>query len=57
MAARRNCKHQGFAYATEGNKKIKIVCDFEGKIHPKEYCRKCDQYIPRDTVETKKGGE
>ena len=46
MAARRSCKHQGFAFATQGNQKIKIICDWDGKIHPKEYCEKCERYEP-----------
>ena len=47
MAQRRNCIHQGFAYTKNGYKNIKIVCDYDGKIHPKEYCKQCKNYIPR----------
>ena len=48
MAARRNCIHQGFAYAKNGYKNIRIICDWDGKQHPKEYCKKCENYVPWD---------
>lgn len=47
MAARRNCKYQGFAIAKNGYKNIRIICDWTGKIHDKEYCKKCEYYEPR----------
>lgn len=53
MAARRNCIHQGFAYAKDGYKNIRIICDWDGKIRPKEYCKKCENYVPH--VKKEKG--
>lgn len=47
MALRRNCKHQGFAYARYGHKNVRIICDLDGEVHDKEYCKKCDMYAPR----------
>lgn len=47
MAARKNCKHQGFAYAKNGYKNIRIICDLTGEIHDKKYCEKCEYYEPR----------
>ena len=46
MAKRRKCKHQGFAYALYGTNHIKIICDWDGKIHPQEYCKQCKLYDP-----------
>lgn len=54
MAARRNCKHQGFTYKKDGYKNIRIVCDYDGKIKDKEYCKKCEYYVPRTLNETSK---
>ena len=51
MALRRNCKHQGFAYARDGYKNVRIICELDGEVHNKEYCKKCDMYAPR-----KRGG-
>ena len=45
MAARKNCIHQGFAYAKDGYKNIRIICDYDGEIHPKKYCEKCENYV------------
>ena len=50
MARRRNCIHQGFAYAKYGYKNIRIICDLDGEIHKKEHCEKCEKYVPR-TIE------
>lgn len=47
MAARRNCIHQGFTYAKNGYKNIRICCDLDGKQHPKEYCKTCENYVAR----------
>ena len=47
MAKRRNCIHQGFAYAKDGYKNIHIVCDCDGKCHKKDDCQKCENYVPR----------
>ena len=55
MAARKNCKHQGFAFAKNGYKNIRIVCDLTGEIHDKKYCKKCEYYEPRTPKE--RGGE
>ena len=55
MAQIKNCKHQGFAYAKKGYKNIHIICDLDGETHKKEYCRKCDFYVPRTRKE--RGGE
>lgn len=55
MAQIKNCKHQGFAYAKNGYKNIRIICDLTGKIHDKEYCKKCEYYEPRTPKE--RGGE
>ena len=55
MAARKNCIHQGFAYAKDGYKNIRIICDFDGEIHPKKHCEKCENYVPRAPKE--RGGE
>lgn len=44
MAAFKRCKHQGFTYAKDGYKDIHVVCDLNGEIHKKEYCRTCSQY-------------
>ena len=46
MSARRNCIHQGFAYAKNGYKDIHIVCDWDGECHSKKYCEKCENYVP-----------
>lgn len=48
MANRRNCIYQGFTYAKNGYKNIHIVCDYEYKVYPKEYCRKCENYKARE---------
>ena len=53
MAAIKKCKHQGFSYATNRYKNIRIICDLTGKIYDKEYCRKCNNY---DSRLLKKGG-
>ena len=53
MAARRNCIHQGLAYAKDGYKNIRIICDLDGEIHQKEYCEKCEYYVPH--VKKEKG--
>lgn len=55
MSARKNCKHQGFAYAKNGYKNIRIICDLTGEIHDKKYCEKCKYYEPRTPKE--RGGE
>ena len=47
MANYRKCKHQGFAYAKNGYKNVNIICDYDGEIHKKEYCRSCKNYVPR----------
>lgn len=47
MAARKNCKHQGFTYAKNRYKNVHIICDLDGETHKKEYCRKCKNYDPR----------
>lgn len=47
MAARKKCKHQGFAYAKDGYKNIRIICDLTGEIYPKKHCEKCENYVPR----------
>ena len=47
MAKRRNCVHQGFAYAKDGYKNIHIVCDYDGKCHKKDDCIKCENYVAR----------
>lgn len=54
MAQRRNCIHQGFAYAKDGYKNIHIVCDYDGKCHKKDDCRKCENYVARPK---EKGGD
>lgn len=54
MAQRRNCKHQGFAYAKNGYKDIHIICDYDGECHKKEYCKKCEYYVPRTLDEAPK---
>ena len=51
MSARKNCKHQGFAYAKNGYKNIRIICDLTGEIHDKKYCEKCKYYEPRTPKE------
>lgn len=51
----KNCKHLGFSYVKDGYKDIHIICDLDGNIHKKEYCKKCDNYVPRTSK--KKGGE
>lgn len=51
MSARKNCKHQGFAYAKNGYKNIRIICDYTGEIHDKKYCEKCEYYEPRTPKE------
>lgn len=44
MAAKKRCKHQGFAY-TLGGKTVRIICDFDGEVHDKTYCHKeCETY-------------
>lgn len=47
MANRKNCKHQGFAYAKDGYKNLRVICDLDGETHKKEYCQKCEMYEPR----------
>lgn len=54
MANVKNCKHQGFTYTKNGHKNIHFICDLDGEIHEKDYCRKCDYYEPR--TPTEKGG-
>lgn len=53
MPARKNCKHQGFAYAQNGYKNIRIICDLTGEIHDKKYCKKCEYYEPPRTPQKK----
>ena len=55
MARIKNCKHQGFAYAKDGYKNVHIICDYDGEIHKKEYCLKCEIYESRTPIE--RGGE
>lgn len=50
---RRNCKHQGFAYAKNGYKDVHIICDLDGECHKKEECKTCPNYQARE----KKGEE
>jgi hypothetical protein len=52
MAAIRSCKHQGFAYVK--GKNVHIICDFDGEMHEKEYCKKCKYYSPRTKQKGKK---
>ena len=56
MAARRNCKHQVFAIAKNGYKNIRIICDLTGRIHDKEYCKKCEYYEPHKTQKEEQNG-
>ena len=39
---------QGFTYAKNGYKNIRICCDYDGKQHPKEYCKTCENYVARE---------
>jgi hypothetical protein len=57
MAQRKNCKHQGFAYAKSGYKNVHIICDLDGETHKKEYCRKCENYAPRKSHNEKGDAE
>ena len=54
MAARRNCIHQGFTWAKDGHKNIRICCDYDGKFHNKDFCRKCKNYVPRTPLKAEK---
>ena len=55
MMQRRNCKHQGFA--ERKNKKILIICDWDGNSHDKKDCLKCENYVPKEKYCESEEGE